>query len=375
MCAFHVECGAHVLSFAEENQKGKYMAKKTANLLGLSVVLPIALAFAIGAAASLRSVAAKAGSSGYHVAKHIPIKGEGGWDYLIVDDHARRLYLSHSTHTVVLDADSAEVVGDIPDTQGVHGIALAPDLGRGFTSNGKSNSVTIFDLKTLKTLGTAKTGTNPDAIIYEPVTRRVFAFNGRSKDATVINANDNSVVSTFPVGGKPEFAAVDGLGSVFVNVEDTSELLHIDAKDMKVLHRWPLAPCKEPTGLAIDVKSHRLFAACDNEMMAVVDASSGKVVATPKTGEGADAAAFDPDSKYAFSSNGESGTLTVLHQDSADTYSVVENVPTKKGARTMALDAKTHNIFLPAADMVPPGPGQKWPTAKPGTFELLLVTK
>jgi DNA-binding beta-propeller fold protein YncE len=351
------------------------MLRKAAGLLGVSVVLELAMAVVFSAGASLHAAPAKGGASGYHVAKHIPIGGEGGWDYLIVDDQARRLYLSHATHTVVLDADSTSVVGDIPDTPGVHGIALAPDLGRGFTSNGKGNSVTIFDLKTLQTLGTAKVGTNPDAIIYEPVTRRVFVFNGRSKDATVLNANDNSVVGTFPVGGKPEFAAVDGLGSVFVNVEDTSEVLHIDAKDMKVLHRWPLAPCKEPSGLAIDVKSRRLFAVCDNEMMAVVDATSGKVVATPKTGEGADAAAFDPEAKYAFSSNGESGTLTVIHQDSADNYSVAENVPTKKGARTMALDAKTHNIFLPTAEMIPPGPGQKWPTPKPGTFELLLVTK
>lgn len=351
------------------------MSRKIATVVGLSLVLGMAGAFLIGARMSVHAAAATPGASGYHVAKHIPIQGEGGWDYLIVDDQARRLYLSHATHTVVLDSDSHEVVGDIPDTPGVHGIALAPDLGRGFISNGRGNSVTIFDLKTLKTLATAKVGTNPDAIIYEPVTRRVFAFNGRSKDASVLNANDNSVVSTFAVGGKPEFAAADGLGSVFVNVEDTSELLHIDAKDMKVLHRWPLAPCKEPSGLAIDAKNHRLFAVCDNEMMAVVDSTSGKVIATPKTGEGADAAAFDPATNYAFSSNGESGTLTVIHQDSADKYSVVENVATKKGARTMALDTKTHNIFLPTAEMVPPGPGQKWPTPKPGTFELLLVTK
>jgi YVTN family beta-propeller protein len=352
-------------------EKEKLMSKKAASLVGI-VVLGTAIAAITGI--KLPAVP-KPASSGYHVAKHIPIAGEGGWDYLIVDEDARRLYFSHATHTVVLDVDSQAVVGDIPDTPGVHGIALAPDLGRGFTSNGRGNSITIFDLKTLKTLGTAKAGTNPDAIIYEPVSKRVFAFNGRSKDATVISAADNSVLSTIPVGGKPEFAAVDGKGSVYVNVEDTSELLHIDAKDMKVLHRWPLSPCKEPSGLAIDAKGRRLFAVCDNEMMAVVDADSGKVIATPKTGEGADAAAFDPETKYAFSSNGESGTLTVILQDSADKYSVVDNVTTKKGARTMALDPKTHNLFLPAADMVPPGPGQKWPTPKPGTLELLFVTK
>jgi YVTN family beta-propeller protein len=357
----------------EKVEKETIMLKKSAIFLGILGVSGLSLA--IVTSITLRAATPKPQASGYRVAKHIPVAGEGGWDYLIVDGDARRLYLSHATHTMVFDADSHAVVGDIPNTEGVHGIALAPDLGRGFTSNGRGNTVTIFDLKTLKTLGTAPTGTNPDAIIYEPVTKRVFAFNGRSKDATVINASDGSVLNTIPVGGKPEFAAVDGKGNVYVNVEDTSELLHIDANAMKVLHRWPLAPCKEPSGLAIDAKGRRLFAVCDNEMMAVVDADSGKVVATPKTGEGADAAAFDPDTKFAFSSNGESGTLTVVHQDSADKYSIVDNVTTKQGARTMALDPKTHNLFLPTADMIPPGPGQKWPKPKPGTLELLYVTK
>lgn len=312
---------------------------------------------------------------GYKVTGKIPVAGEGGWDYLVVDADARRLYLSHSTHVVVYDVDSHAVVGDIPDTQGVHGIALAPELGRGFVSSGRANSVTIFDLKTLKTIATVPAGTNPDAILYEGVSKRVFAFNGRSKDATVINAVDGKVLSTFDVGGKPEFAAADGHGSVYVNVEDTSELLHIDAQKMTVLHRWPLAPCKEPSGLAMDSKSRRLFAVCDNEMMAVVDADSGKVIATPKTGEGADAAAFDPGTNLAFSSNGESGTLTVVHEDAPDKYSVVDNVATKKGARTMALDLKTHTLYLPAADMIPPSAGQKWPTVKPGTMELLIISR
>jgi len=318
---------------------------------------------------------AAAASVGYKVTGKIPVAGEGGWDYLVVDADARRLYLSHSTHVVVYDVDSHAVVGDIPDTQGVHGIALAPELGRGFVSSGRANSVTIFDLKTLKTIATVPAGTNPDAILYDGVSKHVFAFNGRSKDATVIDAADGKVLSTFAVGGKPEFAVADGRGSVYVNVEDTSEILHIDAQKMTVLHRWPLAPCKEPSGLAMDTKSRRLFAVCDNEMMAVVDADSGKVVATPKTGEGADAASFDPGTGLAFSSNGESGTLTVVHEDSPDKYSVMENVATKKGARTMALDLKTHTLYLPAADMIPPAAGQKWPTVKPGTMELLIVSK
>jgi YVTN family beta-propeller protein len=342
---------------------------KKAGIVGICSLL----VFALGSL--IQSGAVHAGGSGYKVTGTIPVAGEGGWDYLIVDDAARRLYLSHSTHVVVFDVDSHAVVGDIPNTQGVHGIALAPDLGKGFVSNGRANSVTIFDLKTLKTLDTVSVGTNPDAILYDAVTKRVFAFNGRSKDATVIDAATGKVLSTFGVGGKPEFAATDGKGSVYVNVEDTSEILHIDAQKMAVVHRWPLAPCKEPSGLAIDPGARRLFAVCDNEMMAVVNADTGKVVATPKVGEGPDAAAFDPATKNVFSSNGETGTLTVVHQESADKYTVTEDVPTKKSARTLAVDAKTGTLYLPAAEMVPPGPGQKWPSPKPGTMHLLVVSK
>ena len=322
-----------------------------------------------------RAASGAAGAKGYKVTGKIPVAGEGGWDYLVVDEAARRLYLSHSTHVVVFDVDSHAVAGDIADTQGVHGIALARDLDRGFVSDGRANSVTIFDLKTLKTISTVPAGTNPDAILYDEITKRVFAFNGRSKDATVIDAATGKVVSTFPVGGKPEFAAADGKGNVYVNVEDTSEILHIDAQKMTILHRWPLAPCKEPSGLAMDTESRRLFAVCDNEMMAVVNADTGKVVATPKIGEGPDAAAFDPGTKDIFSSNGETGTLTVVHEESPDKYSVVQNLTTEKGARTMALDLKTHSLYLPAAEMVPPGPGQKWPSVKMGTMHLLIVSE
>jgi len=342
---------------------------KKAGILGLCCLFAFVLGILI------HGGTVRAAGSGYKVTGTIPVAGEGGWDYLIVDDAARRIYLSHSTHVVVFDVDSHAVVGDIPDTQGVHGIALAPDLGRGFVSNGRGNNVTIFDLKTLKTLGMVPAGTNPDAILYDSSTKRVFAFNGRSKDATVIDGASGRVLATFPVGGKPEFAAADGKGSVYVNVEDTSEILHIDAQKMSVLHRWPLAPCKEPSGLAIDAANRRLFAVCDNGMMAVVNADTGKVVATPKIGEGPDAAAFDPGAKCAFSSNGESGTLTVIHQDSPDAYSVVDNVSTKVSARTMALDRKTGTLYLPSAEMIPPGPGQKWPSPKPGTLNLLIVAK
>jgi DNA-binding beta-propeller fold protein YncE len=317
------------------------------------------------------------GASGYHVVKTIPIGGEGGWDLLVADGNARRVYLSHATHVVVLDADSGAKVGDIPDTQGVHGVALAPDLGRGFVSSGRTNSVAIFDLKSLKTIATVSTGgQNPDVIYYDAATKRVIAFNGHSSNATAINAADGTVAGMIPIGGKPEFAAGAGDGHVFVNVEDKNEMLEIDAQKLTVLHRWPVAPCDEPSGLAMDTKNRRLFAVCGNKMMVVVNADTGKVVATPAIGDGPDGAEFDLETQLAFSSNGGSATLTVIHEDSPDKYSVVENVPTKKYARTMALDTKTHAIYLPIAEFGEViAPGEHRPPMKPDTFGLLVVSK
>ena len=316
-----------------------------------------------------------AGASGYHVSKTIPVGGEGFWDYATVDAEARRVYISHGTHVVVLDADTQAVVGDIPDTQGVHGIAIAEEFGHGFVSDGRANNVTMFDLKTLKTLGTIPAGTNPDAIIYDSASKRVFAMNGRSGDITAINAADGKVAGTIAVGGKLEFAAADGKGTVYVNVEDKSELVHIGSEKLTVLHRWPLAPCQEPSGLAMDLKTRRLFVGCGNKIMAVVNADTGAVVTTVPTGDGTDANGFDPATNFAFSSNGQDGTLTVVHEDSADKYTVVDNAPTKKSARTMALDLKTHNIFLPAADFDPPPAGEKRPKMKPDSFVVLMVTR
>jgi YVTN family beta-propeller protein len=323
---------------------------------------------------SLHAGPKPAGPSGYQVVKTIPIAGEGGWDYVAVDSDARRIYISHATKVVVLDADTFAVAGEIPDTQGVHGIAIASDLGRGFVSNGRAGTATIFDLKTLKTIGTVKTGDNPDAIAYEPLSKRVYTFNGRSKDATAINAADGSVVATIPLGGKPEFAAVDGKGKIFVNNEDTSELIEIDAQAAKELHRWSLKPCESPSGLAMDQKNRRLFVGCENKMMAIVDADSGKVIATPPIGEGVDATAFDPGTGLALASNGE-GTLTVVKQEGKDKYSVLENVPTKRSARTMGLDLKTHNVVLPAAEFLPPKEGERRGAMKPGSFVLLVVAR
>jgi len=333
-----------------------------------------ALGVAVFTGAFLLAVSAAPSASGYKVIKTVPISGEGGWDYVTVDSDARRVYVSHATQVVVLDADSYEVVGSIPDTQGVHGIAIASDLGRGFTSNGRTNTATIFDLKTLKTIGTVNTGANPDAIVYESGTKRVFTLNGRSKDATAINAADGTVAGTLALGGKPEFAVADGKGSIYVNIEDTSELVQFDPQKLTVTHRWPQKPCQEASGLAIDRKNRRLFSGCDNKMMAVMDADSGKVVATPPIGEGVDANGFDPATQLTFASNGD-GTLTVVHEDSPDKFTVVENVPTKKSARTMALDLKTHNIFLPAADFDPPAPAERRNKMKPGFFVLLVLGK
>ena len=340
----------------------------------LTVFCSLAVAIIFCALAFSRAAAPSPGASGYKLVKTIAVGGEGGWDYVFVDSDARRVYVSRGTHVVVLNADTYEVVGDIPDTQGVHGIAIASDLGRGFTSNGRANNVTIFDLKTLKSLGTVKTDANPDAILYEPVSKRVFTFNGRGKNATAITAVDGTVAGTIPLSGKPEFAVADGKGTIYVNDEDTSELHHLDAQNLKELHHWPLAPCKSPSGLAGDLKSRRLLAVCDDKVSSVVDGDSGKVVANPAICDGPDAAAFDPSDNLFFVSCGD-GNLTVIHEDSPDKYTVVENVPTKRSARTMGLDLKTHNIFLPAADFDPPAPGERRGKMKPGSFVVLVVSR
>jgi DNA-binding beta-propeller fold protein YncE len=302
---------------------------------------------------SFGHTAPRNGASGYHQLKKITLGGEGGWDYLTFESSSRRLFVSRGTKVVVLGVDSGKAVGEIPNTEGVHGIALAPEFGRGFTSNGRAGTVTIFDLKTLKVLDTVKAGTNPDAIIYDSASKRVFAMNGRSSNSTAIDAATGKVAGTVALEGKPEFAVADGSGHVYVNIEDKSELWQIDSQKLTATNHWSLAPCQEPSGLAMDIVHRRLFAGCDNKMMAVVDADSGKVIATPAIGDGVDANGFDPELGYALSSNGESGTLTVVHEESPDKFTVIEDVPTQKSARTMALDPKSHEIFLAAAEFGP----------------------
>jgi len=317
---------------------------------------------------------APAAPATYHLLQTFKPGGDGGWDYLTVDSQARRFYISRGTHMQVLDADSGKLIGDIPNTSGVHGIALAPKLGRGFTSNGRDNSVTIIDLKTLKAVGTVTVGNRPDTIIYDPATMRVFTFNGGSNDMTAIDAMTGKVVRTVPLGGRPEFAVADGAGMIYDNIEDKGEIVAIDSRTLTVKARWPLAPLESPSGLAMDTKHRRLFAVCDGGKMAVVNADTGKVVATPSIGNGPDAAGFDPQGQLAFSSNGQDGTLTVLHEDTPDTYTAVQTVPTQAGARTMALDTKTHRIFLVSATPVPAAPGtQPWRRSYvPGSFVVLV---
>ena len=301
----------------------------------------------------------------YHLLRRIQLGGEGGWDYLTMDSAAHRLYISRGTHVMVLDTESGKLAGDIPDTNGVHGIALVPELGHGFTSNGRDSTVTVFDMKSLKPITTVKVGDGPDAIMYDPASKRVFTFNGRGHDTTAIDVSNNTVAGSIPLGGKPEFAVSDGKGKVYVNIEDKSELVAFDSKNLKEVARWPLAPGEEPSGLSMDIKHRRLFPTCHNKMIAVVDAETGKVVATPPIGAGVDAGWFDPETQMVLASNGE-GTVTVIHEDSPDKYTVVQTLQTEPRARTMTLDEKTHNIYVVTAQLgTAPAPTAENPRPRP----------
>jgi DNA-binding beta-propeller fold protein YncE len=299
-------------------------------------------------------------SENYHIIKKIRVPGTGSWDYVTVDEGARRLYVSHGSQVDVLDVDSGAIVGKIPNTLGVHGIAIAPDFGRGFTSNGQASTVTIFDLKTLKRAGEVKTGKGPDAIIYDPATHRVFAFNGEGNSTTAINAANGKVDGTIDIGGGPEFAAADGEGHIFANLEDASKLVEVDSQNLRLLNSWPLAPCARPSSMAMDRPNKRLFIGCRSHVMAVVNSETGQVITTLPIGDHVDATAFDPETRMIFNSNGD-GTISVIHQDSPDKYSAIETVKTVPRAKTMALDPKTHNLFLS--------------TSEAGQFEVLVVGK
>jgi len=308
--------------------------KKRFLLLFSSVVCLASLAFA---------------ARDYQLLKKVAVPGAGGWDYLTVDEAARRIYISHSTQVDVLDADSFALVGTIPNTPGVHGIAIASEFGRGYISAGKADAVVPFDLKTLEPMPRIKVGKKPDAIIYEPLTKRIYVMNGDSENITVLNAADGAVAGTIPLGGGPEFAVSDGKGNLYVNLEEQNETLHIDVHALKVKDRWPLAPCATPTSLSLDRENRRLFVGCRSHHFAVLDADSGKVIFTAPIGDRVDAGAWDPETKLVYLSTGD-GKVFIFHQDSPDKYSAVEEITTKTGAKTMGYDPKTRRVIVPTSE-------------------------
>lgn len=297
-------------------------------------------------AAAITFILGIAAASGYRLLKTIAVGGSGSWDYLTVDAGNRRVYVSHETEVEVLDADSGEIEGKIPNTSGVHGIAIAPEARRGFTSNGRASNVTIFDLNSLKVLGQVPTGKKPDAILYDSATRRVFAMNGGSNSSTAIDASTGNVVGTIDLGGGPEFGVADGSGNVYVNLEDENQTVHIDSANLTVRDRWAVAPCQHPSSMAMDRTNHRLFLGCRSRAMAVLNADTGAVITTLPIGDHVDATAFDPGTGLIFNSTGE-GTVDIFHEDSPDKYSLVERLRTRPGSKTMALDPQTLRIFLP----------------------------
>ena len=324
--------------------------------------------------------AAEGGSAAhYQLAREVPLPGDEGWDYLSFDAAGGRLFVTHGTRVQVVDGASLAVVGEIPDTPGVHGVAIAQDLGRGYVSAGRADSVVVFDLHTLKSVATIKvTGANPDAILYDPFSRRVFTFNGRGRNVTAIDTATNEVVGTLPVDAKPEFAATDGAGHVYVNLEDRNALAMIDPKALKISATWPLSGCEEPSGLAIDRAHARLFSVCSNKIMVIVDAATGQVVAREPIGARVDGVAFDATRGLAFATAGE-GNLTIVHEDSPQEFSVVQTLATRAGARTVAVDEKMHRVFSVTARFGPPAQPTKdqpypRPRIEPGSFELLVMS-
>lgn len=317
----------------------------------------------------------------YEKIHKIAIGGDGGWDFLEVDAANRRLYVARGARVVVVDLDTEKVVGQIADTPGVHGIAFVPDLGRGFTSNGGDSSVTVFDTKTLKTLGKVKANGRPDIIYFEPVSRRVFTFNHGTNDTTAIDPVEMKAVGALPLGGVPELAVSDAKGHVFVNMENTSEIVEFDARALKILKRFPLAPGEEPTGLAFDPKQRKLFSTCANRKLVVADADSGKVVQTLEIGPGPDGCVFDAETGLIFSSSGGDGTVAVVRQQSPGRYEVAKTIPTQVSAKTIALDLKTHRLYLSAATPAPAAPADKTAAKKkggrrgyvPGSFVVVVV--
>ena len=310
----------------------------------------------------------------FHILKTFHIASAGGWDYIAVGPGNNRLYVSHSTQVNILDKATGDSIGVIENTTGVHGIAFDKVNKKGFTSNGRLNNVTVFDLETNKVITQIATGENPDAILYESFSKKVITCNGRSKDLTVIDPVANKVIATIPVGGKPETAVSNGMGKLYVNVEDKNEIVAVDLKTFTVDAHWPIAPGEEPTGLVLDKKTNRLFAGCGNKFLIAVNASTGAVVGSFAIGDGCDGVGFDADTKNIFTSNGE-GTMSVFHESSADKIEAVATVTTKRGARTIIVDAQTHLVYLPTADFEQPDPNnpKARPKMIPGSFQVLVV--
>jgi YVTN family beta-propeller protein len=319
------------------------------------------------------------GAADFVIQKQYVLGGGGGWDYLTFDAAANRLFIARSDRVLVVNTHDGSLIATIPDTPGVHGIALAPSLGKGFTSNGRADTVTAFDLTSLSPTGTiAVGGHNPDAILYDTASRHLYTFNGRSKDISVIDPLETTVIARIPAGGKPEFAVSDGVGRIFYNIEDTAQMGVIESSTHEPVAAWPLANCESPSGLALDSRHGRLFSVCANGVLVVTDAGSGRQVARLPIGKGPDAAAFDAGRSLIFSSNGRDGTLTVIHEDDPEHYAVIATVATQKSARTLALDPGTHRIYLVAAKFgPPPAPTADTLPARPpvleGSFTLLVV--
>jgi YVTN family beta-propeller protein len=335
--------------------------------------------FALYVALSLLGFSFSLNAQQYHITSRIPLEGDAGWDYLFADPASGQLFVSHGTEVDVVDLASDKPVAKIPGMKRIHGIAVASDLGRGYISDGGDDAVIIFDLKSHAVLQKVQAGKNPDGILYDPYSKRVFAFNGRSNDVTAIDAATGKVAGTIALDGKPEFPASDGKGNLYANIEDKSEIVELDPQALKLKKTWPLSPCEDPSGLAIDVEGRRLFSVCSNKKMAVVNADTGQVITTVAIGDGPDAAGYDPEKKLVFSSNG-SGSLTVVKQNGPDQYAVVGNVPTERSARTMALDPQTHKVYLSAAQLGAPPEAtadnpRPRPKVIPGSFHVLVLSQ
>jgi len=332
------------------------------------------LIFTISFVALLISCSSLIAQSKYKISNKIHIEGEGSWDYLNVDEVNGRIFVSHATVAQVIDIKTGKLVGTIPDTKGIHGIAIANDLNKGITSNGRDSSVTIFDLETLKVITKIKvTGRNPDAVLYDPFSHKVFTFNGGSSNSTVIDAKENKVLATIPLDGKPEFSVTDGNGKVYVNIEDKSVINVINSTTLQVEQHWSIAPGEEPSGLALDNQNHRLFSVCSNKLMVITDAETGKIINTLPIGNRCDGVAFDPEKKRAYSSNGE-GSITVVQEENSNTFKVLETVITQPGARTIAINKTSHHLYLTTAEFESaPSANNRRPAVKPNSFVILDI--